>query len=221
MSLRYESYDLAGGREWMCVHGSPAGAQVLLVPPLFEELNFTRATLVAAARGLAERGIGAWIIDLPATGESLRAIDSVRLGDWREAVAAAAARIGSPHIAAVRGGALVDDAVAACSWWRFAPSPGAALLRQMERAQAIGDRETGRVVAADADHVDLVGYRLSVALRDELRGAEPAEPAGPLRLVPFAGPGVAPWRRAEPTADAALAAMLAGDLADWIASCDA
>jgi hypothetical protein len=74
-------------------------------------------------------------------------------------------------------------------------------------------------VAADADHVDLVGYRLGVVLRDEVRGAVPLAPLGPLRVMSFAGPAVAPWRRAEPTADPALGATLADDLADWIDIC--
>ena len=67
------------------------------------------------------------------------------------------------------------------------------------------------MIGRTREHVDLVGYRLSLALRDELRAATAAAPAGPLRVVPFAGPGVAPWRRAEPTADPALAATLAGE----------
>jgi hypothetical protein len=219
MSFRYESYEAGGGREWMLGHGPTDGPQVLVVPPLFEELNFTRATMVAMMRELAARGIGTWIIDLPGTGESPRMIEDVRIEDWRGAVAAAAARIGQPHVAALRGGNLIDDAARGRSWWRFAPASGDALLRQMERAQAIGDRESGRAVQADAGHVDLVGYRLSVALRDALRVAAPADPGWQHRLVPYAGPGAAPWRRAEPAADAALAAALAADLADWIASC--
>ena len=134
----------AGGREWMFVHGPADGPQVLVVPPLFEELNFTRATVVAMARGLAARGIGAWIIDLPGTGESVRAIDGVRLADWRDAVAAAAARIGSPHVASLRGGALIDDAAAGAvlvalraGRWRGAAPPdgaGAGDRRSRERS---------------------------------------------------------------------------------------
>lgn len=205
----------------MTVLGQTDGPQVLVVPPLFEELNFTRATVTAMARALAGRGIGVWIMDLPGTGESLAALAEVRLGDWRGAVAAAAARIGQPHVAAMRGGVLIDGAAQALSRWRFAPADGAALLRQMERAQAIGDRESGRATMAGAGHVDLVGYRLSRDLLDELRAALPDEPGGRLRVVPFAGPGVAPWRRAEPTSDLTLAGALAADLAEWIATCGA
>ncbi|WP_156680963.1 hypothetical protein [Sphingomonas profundi] len=224
MTMDYVRYDWAGGREWMLRTGPREGPQAMIVPPLFEEMNFLRALTVALARDLAGLGVGCWIVDLPGTGESARPLAETSLSDWRAGATAAAAAIaeaaGLPHVAALRGGALIDDAAQALSCWRFAPADGAGLLRQMERAQAIGEREAGRpAAAADAPTIDLIGYRIGRPLYDAVRAAAPATPPWPLREVPFAGPGAAPWRRAEPAPDAALSRALAEDLAVWIAAC--
>ena len=224
---RYETYEGPLGRESMLVHGPADGPRVLILSPLFAEHNGTRATIVALARSLASSGIGSAIPDLPGTGESATALAAITLMDWRDAAAAAGRAIGQPHVAALRGAALIDDAVAAASWWRFAPAPGAPLLRQLERAQTIADRETtggaiepgGGIGGGGEAAVELAGYRMSPLLCAALRTAEPADPAGPLRSLPFEGPGIAPWRRAEPTADPELAARLAADITDWIRTC--
>lgn len=224
MSLRFERYSCGGCEEWMAVRGPVDGPRVMIVPPLFEEMNFTRATLTAFAGDLAERGIATWLIDLPGTGESARPLEAVTWVEWRDAVAAAALTIGRPHVAAIRGGALLDDTAAVASRWRFAATPGASLIRQMERAQAIGDRE-GRRPPADpsAPSRDLIGYQMPHAFVESVRSAVPANPHGSIRTVPFPLPdsasGIAPWRRAEPAADVALAAALAADLAEWIDRC--
>ncbi len=220
MSGRYETYVWDGMRESLFVHGPADGPRVLIVPPLFEELNFTRALVVAMARDLGARGIGAWIMDMPGANESPRMLDQVAWADMRGAVAAAADAVGNPHIASLRGGALLADAARGRSYWRFAATDGASLLRQMERAQNIGDRETGRAKAPeDAPYVDLIGYRMTRLLRETMRAASPVPPPGPLREVPFSGPGIAPWRRAEPAPDTELSRALAEDIALWIASC--
>lgn len=225
-AFRFETYDAPRGPEWMLIHGR-AAPRAMILPPLLGEGNSTRALIADVARRLAAAGIGSAIPDLPGTGESVHPVEAIGWEDWRSAAAAAANAVAAmggtpPHLIALRGGALLDDGCAACSWWRFAPTPGAALLRQLERAQAIGDRESGRAAAEPAvAYVELAGYRLGASLRDALRVATPAEPEGPLRSRPFDGPGIAPWRRAEPAGDAALAATLAADIAEWIRSCDA
>ncbi|TVV74988.1 hypothetical protein [Sphingomonas solaris] len=220
MSLRFEPYRWRGGEEWMAVRGPAAGPRVMIVPPLFEENNFTRATLTAMVIDLAAHGIGTWLIDLPGTGESAISLDMVGWEDWRAAVAAAAEVIGRPHILSLRGGALLDDAATAASRLRVAPAGGATLLRQMERAQAIGDREAGRGPPDPAAAtVDLIGYAIDRALVAAMRAATVAAVPCELREMPFTGPGVAPWRKAEPTPDAAFAAMLASDLAEWVTRC--
>jgi len=222
--FRYERYAAPTGQEWMMVHGIGAPC-VMLLPPLFGEANFTRALIVGVARRLATADLGVAIPDLPGTGESERRIEDIGWEDWRAAAAAAADHVahanGSPpHLIALRGGALIDDACIGASRFRFAAATGASLLRQMERAQAIGDRESGRS-RSPSTLVELTGYRLAPSLVDPLRAATPFAAAGALHDSTFAGPGAAPWRRAEPSNDAALAAQLASEVLDWIAQCGA
>ena len=229
VTARYEHYDGPLGSEAMLVHGPADGPRALILAPLFAEANGTRATIVLLARALAAVGIGSAIPDLPGTGESGTSLTAIGWADWRDAAAATGRGIGRPHVVALRGGALIDDAVAAASWWRFAPTPGATLLRQLERAQKIADSEAGSggvtpgggIGGGGEATVELAGYRVSPRLSEGLRAAEPATPAGPLRSLPFEGPGIAPWRRAEPTADPELAARLGVDIADWIRRCEA
>jgi hypothetical protein len=223
-AARYETYEGPRGREWMLVHGPAVGPRVLILQPLFAEANGMRATIVALARALAATGIGSAIPDLPGTGESETALEVTAWEDWRDAAAAAARALGRPHLVALRGGALLDDAAAAASWWRFAPVPGATLLRQLERAQKIADSEaegTERPANPNNAAIELAGFRLAPPLCAALRAAEAVAPPGPMRSLPFEGPGIAPWRRAEPTADPELAARLADDIAAWIRICEA
>ena len=223
--MRYVCYPAPWGPEWMLVHGAAGAPQVLILGALFSEHNFTRAIVVEIARCLAAAGIGSAIPDLPGTGESSRTLADTSLAEWREAAAAAAGMLAEtagvrPHIVAVRGGALLDDACPGASWWRLAPATGAQLLRQMERAHKLGERERATPPAPPPDGaLDLVGYRLGLALHEPLRQAVPADPAGPLRVVPIEGSGVAPWRRAEPAADPVLSRQLADDIIAWVTSC--
>ena len=72
--LAYETYQSQGGPEWMMRIGAAEAPPILFVAPLFEEMNRTRALIVATMRRLAERGFGCWLPDLPGTGESERAL---------------------------------------------------------------------------------------------------------------------------------------------------
>src|SRR6185369_2681030 len=122
--------------------GRPHAPAILFVPPLFEEMNRTRALIVAAMRRLAKGGQCCWLLDLGGTGESERALDAVTWDDWRHDVIAAAAYVAGrskkPLIAALRGGALLDDGAIARGWWRFAPMDGAAVVRDMVRSGLAG-----------------------------------------------------------------------------------
>jgi len=223
-ALRYDRYATGGGSEWMLLHGPATGPQALILAPFFAEANATRALLADVARRLAQAGIGSAIPDLPGTGESLHPIERIGWNDWRDGARDAAASLAGssgavPHLIALRGGVLLDHACVGRSRWRLAPAPGAALIRPMERAQAIGERETGRTAPRAGGVVELAGYRLGPALLDPLRAAEPAAAPGPIRALPFDGPGLAPWRRAEPGHDRAFGAALADDIIAWIASC--
>lgn len=211
---------------------APAGtprATVLFVPPLFEEANRSRRTLVLAMRALTAHGLAAVMPDLPGQNESLIALEDVDLSVWQAALAGAAAGINGPVlIASVRGGALIDHRAKAAGWWRLAPVGGASLLRTLLRARVSGDREAG--VTSSLENLQetaktepqlLAGNRLSPAMIAQLSGAE-IQPVAPLRTVALGADGIAGtplWLRAEPGEDAAMAEAIATDIAAWSKTC--
>ncbi len=217
--LAFDRYTVSGFEEHMMRIGEADAPPVLFVPPLMEEMNRTRALIAAAMHKLAVRGFGCWLPDLPGTGESARPLESVSWDEWREGVAeaadhAAAASGRAPIVAAIRSGALTDDAAEGAGHWRFAPVSGASVARDMERSGLAGG-------------VAWAGYAPPIELRERLQDAEP-EPLVRLRTLRLAsdrGPaeakvtGPALWRRSEPGTSAALAEALAADLADWARAC--
>jgi alpha-beta hydrolase superfamily lysophospholipase len=215
--LAFETFGSDGRTEWLMRIGGEDAPAILFVPPLFEEMNRTRALLASVMRRLAAHGFGCWLPDLSGTGESERDLGAVAWGDWRHDVIAAAAHVadkgGKPLIASVRGGVLLDDAGAGRGWWRFAPVDGLALQRDMVRAGLAG--------------VEWAGYAPGDALKASLAGATAAEVA-PLRTVRLATDaqaadlkvdGPALWRRSEPGTSGELAEALAADLAEWSRAC--
>jgi alpha-beta hydrolase superfamily lysophospholipase len=215
--LAFARSESGGRREWLMRIGAEGAPPILFVPPLFEEMNRTRALLAGVMRRLAAQGFGCWLPDLSGTGESERELGEVAWDEWRHDVTAAAAYIaekaGKPLIASLRGGVLLDDEAAARGWWRFAPVDGLALQRDMVRAGLAG--------------VEWAGYAPSDALKAGLAGATQADVA-PLRTVRLdtdAQPadlkldGPALWRRSEPGTSDELADALAVDLAAWSGQC--
>ena len=215
----YEPYRASRSNEWLLRIGDPRTPPILFVPPLFEELNRTRALIVAIMRRLAAEGHGCWLPDLSGTGESLLALEDVSWDDWRHDVTAAAAHVAAaagktPVIASLRGGTLLDDAADGRCWWRFAPVRGQALARDLDRVALAGG-------------ADWAGYPASADLRAALASAMPG-PVEALRLVRLStdtaeadakveGPSL--WRRSEPGTSAELAAALAADLNAWSRAC--
>ncbi|SNS57283.1 hypothetical protein [Sphingopyxis indica] len=213
---------------------SPAGAPrttVLFVPPLFEEANRTRRTLVLAMRALAAQGFAALLPDLPGQNESLVPLIEADLERWRSALAEIARDVDGPLIvASLRGGCLIDHGAAADAWWRLAPASGASLLRTLLRARVSADREAGIAssieglqTAAASEALLLAGNRLSPAMVAQLGAAE-VQAVEPLRTVTPGGgegqiAGTPLWLRAEPGEDAAMARAIAADLALWSRSC--
>jgi hypothetical protein len=190
-----------------------SGPALLFLPPLFEEMNRTRALLATVMRALAAQGFECWLPDLPGTGESERPLEEVSWQEWREAAAAAIEAAGAVASASLRGGALLDEAAPAR--WRFAPATGASLARDLSRAGLM--TEGGG------------GYAPSPALLDPLATAEPAAGAR-LRTVRLStdraeadlkleGPPL--WRRAEPQNSYELAEAMASDISQWVRSCGA
>ena len=209
--LAYVRYRTGAGDEWMMRIGE--GPALLFLPPLFEEMNRTRALLAATMRALAAEGFGCWLPDLPGTGESERALEDVSWQDWSDAAAAAFAAAEAVATIAVRGGALLDEA--APRRWRFAPATGASLARDLGRAGLM--TEGGG------------GYSPSDGLLAELAAAEP-EGSAEVRTIRLAtdraeadlkleGPPL--WRRAEPQTSSELAQAMASDILQWARRCDA
>lgn len=210
--------------------GAPR-ATVLIVPPLFEEANRSRRTLVLAMRALAARGFAARLPDLPGQNESLVPLADVDLARWQAALADVAARIDGPLlVASVRGGALIDHRVAAAAWWRLAPAGGPPLLRTLMRARVTADREAGLTSSleslqeqAQTAPLLLAGNRLSPAMIAQLGAAE-VQSVDPLRSVTLGNgrdaiAGTPLWLRAEPGEDAAMAEAIAADIAAWSKTC--
>lgn len=210
----------------------PAGqvrATILIVPPLFEEANRLRRTLVLAMRALAAQDFAAVLPDLPGQNDSLVALADVDLERWRGSLADTAASIDGPLIvASFRGGALIDHRVEAAAWWRLAPVGGASLLRTLMRSRVSADREAGLSSSLESLQTEartapllLAGNRLSPAMIAQLGASEP-QAVAPLRSVGLGADGIAGtplWLRAEPGEDAAMAAAIAVDIAGWSATC--
>jgi hypothetical protein len=204
--------------EWLMRLGRPHAPAILFVPPLFEEMNRTRALIVAVMRWLAKRGQTCWLLDLGGSGESESDLAEVGWDDWRHDVTWAAVHIAEqarkPLIASLRGGALLDDAADARGWWRFAPVDGAALARDMGRSGLAGG-------------VEWAGYAPSDVLKASLEAAKPG-PVRALRTVRLESDrgeaeakveGPALWRRSEPGSSAELAEAIAADLHKWSREC--
>ena len=229
MSLRpeYKTYHFAGHDEHVLCFGAEYSRQILIIPPLFDEMNRCRRMLVQAMRGLAERNVGSLLIDLPGCNESLAALEQQSLTTWREAVSAAASQLGATHIASLRGGVLIDGGAIDLPHWRLAPAKGSSLLKTMIRTRIAGDKEAGKATseAGLMDNVktapiELAGNLLGPAMVSELANAEPAEVAQ--MTVRALGQGIAGstlWLRAEPQDDPAMSAAIAADLDQWSATC--
>lgn len=220
-NFRTGSYEWRGQHEGILLRGPESGPQVLILPPLFEELNLTRAMLADVTRALAALDVGSWLPDLPGTGESTRSLVALGWDDWRDAARALGSVIAersgaAPFTCAFRGGSLLDDAVAAAGRWRYAPVAGEALLHQMRRVRLLAAQEAGLPARPEeADAVDLAGYSLTRAMRDGLAAATPAAIAD----RELAGSGMGLWRRAEPSRDRELSERLAADICQWLQAC--
>lgn len=226
MSVAHQSYERyrtdRATYEWMMRIGDPRTPPILFVPPLFEELNRTRALIVAVMRALALEGHSGWMPDLAGTSESLAPLSETRWEDWRSDVMTAARHVTEasgrpPLVASIRGGCLLDDAAEGSAYWRFAPVAGASLARDLDRASLGGGAEWA-------------GYHEAAPeLREAVAAATPAS-IGPLRTVRLSTDGgeadakvegPALWRRSEPGSSATLAQALAKDIADWRRQCAA
>lgn len=183
--------------------------------------------LVQAMRGLAERGLGSLLLDLPGCNESPAELEGQSLGTWRDAVTAAATQLGATHIAALRGGAHIDNGATDLPHWRLAPAKGSSLLKTMIRTRIAGDKEAGKATseaglmdAVETAPIELAGNLLGPAMVSELANAEPADVAQiTVRALGQDIAGSTLWLRAEPQDDPTMSAAIAADLDQWSASC--
>jgi len=203
--------------EFMLAYGSRNGPQLLVLQPLFEEMNRCRAMIAGLCRALAGRGVGCWLPDLPGTGESLRALDTVAWADWLAAVEAAVATARdatgiAPAVLAIRGGALLDDR-AGSRRLRLAPTTGRSLLSDLRRS----------ALASGGDPAHPAGYTVPPALAEALGAATPSV-EGDIRTLRLASDdrpadhrieGTPLWRRPEPTTDRDMEFVLASEISSW------
>lgn len=219
LSYHFEGFDEA------CLSCGDAEAtrQIMIVPPLFDEMNRVRAMLVGAMRALAGRGLTTLLPDLPGCNESLAPIAEQSIESWKQAIAAAADQLAATHVASIRGGALVVGGIA-LPQWQLAPVKGASLLKTMLRARMASDKEAAlsssmESLMADAQSgpLDLSGTRLGAEMLAGLDSAVADDTAFEAALGDIAGKPL--WLRAEPQEDAEMSAALAAELDRWSASC--
>jgi hypothetical protein len=226
-SLEYLTYEFEGQNENALCFGLHHDRRILILPPLFDEMNRVRRMLVQAMRDLDAQGCGSIMPDLPGCNESLAALDVQDLSLWRSAVVAASSQFGATHVAAIRGGALIDDALPDLPHWRLAPAKGQSLLKTMIRTRIAGAKEEGVALTeagllADAQSrpVSFAGNRLSPAMVAQLGEAVPAELGNAVeRRLGEDIQGSTLWLRAEPQDDLAMSQSIAHDLAAWSLSC--
>ena len=242
-----DHYDWRGGREAMLRFGPANGPIVVIAMPLFEEANRTRAFVVTLCRALATRGVASALPDLPGQGESLVPLEALRLSDLEDAYEGAVDgfwRQGrETYGVAIRSGALFDGGVELHGHWHLAPQDGPELFRELTRIKQASLGAATRLdefwhldaTARDGglgSSIELAGNRILAELLTELKIPALYEPDddedAPLRTVRLDTdrkpadrhvPGTPLWRRAEPGNDPALAALLADDVAAWIARC--
>lgn len=227
----FVSYEFADRKELCLSVAAPSSRRVMLVPPLFDEMNRMRKMMVDAMRSLHALEISSFLPDLPGTNESMVALERVTLSDWRKAVQACAQQHQISHIASFRGGALTVANMQSADHWIFSPVKGATILRTMLRTKIAADRESGTntslaelTAQAAAGPLELAGNIIGSELFTQLNAAdipdlknqrtvrlESDSKPGDIQI-----PGSALWLRAEPDDDLAMSAAIAQDIAGWI-----
>ncbi len=231
-ALEYAHYQFEGNDELCLKVGSHHPKTILLIPPLFDEMNRMRRMLLDVMRLLDAKGIGSALPDLPGTNESLFPQESASLTIWRQALLACSSQLPlTLYVASFRGGCLIDDFTEDARQWRFSAVKGQMLLRTMMRTRIASDKEAGlstnmAQLSAEAGQgqVNLAGNSIGSALFSQLEEAV-ASPSPDVRATQLESstraadtklPGSALWLRAEPDEDLLLSAAIADDLVSWI-----
>lgn len=191
--------------------------RLLIVPALFDEANRMRRLTVEVMRRLDAAGIDSALPDLPGCNESLQSLAEQTPTSWRAAMQAAAAWFRPSHVLGIRGGALMTPP--GFPGWHYAPTKGAAILRQMLRTRILASREAGVNESQDglvalgiAEGLDLSGHRLSSEFLNEFQNLEAisSNHISTIDQEALAGGGL--WLRAEPDENREQADALAAIL---------
>lgn len=229
--MPHSTYHINGFDEIVLQTGPhDAARRILIVPPLFDEMNRMRRVIVSAMRALASKGIYVALPDLPGCNESAADLAAQDLNIWRGAITAAATQLNITHIASIRGGGLIDEGFAASPHWRLSSVGGGSLLKTMLRARIAGDKESGIATSMDSlldmgrhAPIELAGNRIGPAMLASLQAADVAVLGNVTAAILGEGDdnvrGSALWLRAEPQDDPAMAASLAMQLDRWSAAC--
>lgn len=217
-------YDAPTGREAILRHGPRDAPPLLILPPLFEEANRTRAFLVAVMRCLGDAGVATALPDLPGCNDSPVPTVNARFETWSAAVTQLAATLRPRAVASLRSGALLDRFAGDLPRWRLAPESGARCLRDMARSTAMGRGVKPGVIEAGArtEPTRLAGNLVHPDLYAALQAAAVEGEARVVRLtddVTDADTRVAGaplWRRAEPGNDPVLVDGVVADLLAWL-----
>lgn len=188
--------------------------RILVLPALFDEANKLRRFTVQMMRALDELGIDSFLPDLPGCNESLTALETQSLDDWRTAASAAAEAFGATETVSLRAGALLIAGNLPA--WQYAPQTGAKLLRAMIRARIIASREAGRdetqaqlLEEGRENGVTLAGWPISAGMLRQLEAAVPSDADSQFVIAQSQVGGGGLWLRAEPDHDQAQAEALA------------
>ncbi len=227
LAPRFGEYVTGGCHEFLMSFGPQNGPQLLVIPPLLEELNRTRKLLSDLMRTLAAHGIGTHLPDLPGTGESERVFEAVSWSDWEVAVHDIA-KIASPDaVVSFRGGCLLDHAAGCEKTIRFAPTEGKRLIRDLIRSRAVTDTgfdSATQKAVFETGPTMLGGYPVSANFASAMRNAEPKDAPGvhTIRLTGDRGDaeihieGSPLWHRAEPSGSPEMVRRLADIIAEWL-----
>lgn len=233
-TLEFSSFPFRDHEEFCLLAGKDCEVQLLLIPPLFDEMNRMRQVLVDIMRRLAELGIGSVLPDLPGTNESVLPRDHASLSLWQESLQSCQKSLGNiNYIASFRGGCLIDGFASELPHWRLSPVDGHRLLRAMMRTRIASDKEAGKTSTmsdltqqAASETLNLAGNDVNPDMFSALQAAQPVDLAN-VRLVRLKTDpkpaesqiaGSALWLRAEPESDSELAEAISKDIREWIRS---
>lgn len=188
--------------------------RLLVLPALFDEANKLRRQVVEVMRRLDLSGVDSFLPDLTGCNESAAPLETQTLENWRGAAQAAAAQFGATHVLAVRAGCLL--APPGLPGWRYAPTTGAKVLRNLLRARTIAAREAGGSetiedlsVIARRQGIELAGWPIGAAMFAALEKAVANADSQQAVIHQSDIGGGSLWLRAEAGDDPEQADMLA------------